>query len=104
MAKYEVIVREYNDDGHMTKESTNCTKDGTYDGVCLIGIREEEGKPCDVIVKNASIVDIAKIIADDANLIKSAIIAEAINRADKTSHEINSRSAMGTLFGLLTDR
>lgn len=99
MAKYEVIVREYDEDGHMTRETDMGTEDGLYDGVLIMGHMEDKDKPDSVTILGLTHIDMAVMIAGDDNVIQSAILAEAMVRAERIGQERKTGARLEAIFG-----
>ena len=99
MAKYEGIVREYDEDGHMTKETEMGAEDGLYDGVLVMGHMEDKDKPDSATILNLTHIDMAVMIASDDNVIQSAILAEAMVRARRIEQERKTGARLEAIFG-----
>ena len=99
MAKYEVIVREYDEDGHMTKETAMGAEDGLYDGVLVMGHMEDKDKLDSTTILNLTHVDMAVMIASDDEVIQSAILAEAMTRARRIGRERKTGATLEAIFG-----
>ena len=99
MEKYEVIVREYDEDGHMTRETDIGAEEGLYDGVLIMGHMEDKDKPDSTTILGLTHVDMAVMIASDDNVVQSAILAEAMVRARRIGQERKTGATLEAIFG-----
>lgn len=88
---YEIIVRKYDDDGRMLEEEKLNGEDGLFDGVTIIGDRENR---CMTYVKNMKMMDMAFDIAGNDTLLAAAIIAEAMDRAKERQSKSKLEKAL----------